>query len=174
MENKHNIYGLTNVYRSCYLSVKIKLLSLGVYVSKLDRSVFIWHKDNLEGMICAHVDDFLFSGSQLFIKNIVEPLVQTFTKGTHYSKAFKYLGLNLNQNDNPWNSWFSTSANNCRCESVYLVVMSAILNIKLANIFLSQIDFIKVLTGDVVLVNTLVNPEDKLNLTSHFLWAVSK
>ena len=75
---------------------------------------------------------------------------------------------------NPWNSWFSMSANNCRRESVYLVVMSAILNIMSANIFLSQIDFIKVLTGDVILVSTLVNPKHKVNLTSHSLWAVSK
>ena len=65
-------------------------------------------------------------------------------------------------------------ANNCQRESVYVVVMSAISNVTLANIFLSQIDFIRVLTGDVVLVSTFVNPKHKVNLTSHFLWAVSK
>ena len=40
---------------------------------------------------------FFPGGSQLFIKNVVEPLGQGFTIGIHYSKAFKYLGLNLNQ-----------------------------------------------------------------------------
>ena len=63
---------------------------------------------------------------------------------------------------------------NCQRESVYLVVTSAMSNITLANIFLSQIEFIKVLTGDVVLVSMLVKAKHKVNLTSHFLWAVSK
>ena len=75
-------------------------MSLGVSIGKLHPSVFIWHnEDTLEDVICAHVDDFLFGGSQLFTKNIVEALGQVFTIGTHYSKAFKYLGLNLNQDD---------------------------------------------------------------------------
>ena len=49
--------------------------------------------------MCAHIDDFLFVESYLFTKNIIEPLGQTFTIGTHYSNTFKYLGLNLNQVD---------------------------------------------------------------------------
>ena len=32
----------------------------------------------------------------MFIKNIIEPLGQAFTIGTHYSKAFKYPVLNIN------------------------------------------------------------------------------
>ena len=51
----------------------------------------------LEGVMCTNLDDVLFGGSQLFIKNIIGPLGQTFTIGTHYLKALKYLGLNLNQ-----------------------------------------------------------------------------
>ena len=44
-------------------------------------------------------------------------------------------------------------ANNCQCKLVNLVVMSAILNIMSANIFLSQIDFIKVLMGEIALIS---------------------
>ena len=57
------IYGLTDASRSWYISVRDKLLSLGVRVSKLDPSVFIWHyKNKLGGVMCTHVDDFLFGG----------------------------------------------------------------------------------------------------------------
>ena len=44
--------------------------------------------------------DYLFGGSQLFINKIIESLGQAFTIGTHYSKAFKYFGLNLIQANN--------------------------------------------------------------------------
>ena len=42
------IYGLTDASRSWYISVKNKLLSLGVSINKFDPSVFIRHnQDNL-------------------------------------------------------------------------------------------------------------------------------
>ena len=44
--------------------------------------------------------DYLFGESQLFINKIIESLGQAFTIGTHYPKAFKYLGLNLKQANN--------------------------------------------------------------------------
>ena len=78
---------------------------------------------------------------------------------------------------NPWNSRFSPSTNNFQRELVCLVVTWAISNITSANIFLSQIDFIKVLMGDVVLVSRLVNPKQKkptsscgLSANSYALW----
>ena len=80
--------------------LKNKSLSLEVSVSKLDSSVFVWHNEgNLKGVMCTHVDDFLFGGSQVFTKSVAEPLVQTSTIGAHYAKAFKYLELNQNQVD---------------------------------------------------------------------------
>ena len=69
MKLNTTIYRLTDASHSLYKSIKNKLF-LGVSVNKLDLSVFIWNnEDNLEVM-CANVDDFLFGGPQLSIKNI--------------------------------------------------------------------------------------------------------
>ena len=78
-------YWLTDACRSWPIIVKNKLLPLGVFVSKLDPSF---------RRCDVHTP---WWRSQLFIKNIIGPLGQTFTIGTHYLKALKYLGLNLNK-----------------------------------------------------------------------------
>ena len=55
------ICGIADASRSWCVNIKNKLLSLGVFVSELDPSVFIWHnKDNLESVMCVHVDEILF------------------------------------------------------------------------------------------------------------------
>ena len=84
--------------------------------------------------------------------------------------------LGLCSKTNPWNSEFTIFHVGKQLPTWIGLFgsQSAISNMKSANIFLSQIDFIKVLTRDVVLVSTLVNPKHKVNLTSHFLWAVRK
>lgn len=61
----------------------------------MDSSVLVWRNEgNFKDVMCTQVDDVLFGGSQLFTKSVAEPLVQTSTIGTHYSKAFKFLELN--------------------------------------------------------------------------------
>ena len=71
---------------------------MGATVCRSDPSVFVWHSDSeLIGILCTHVDDFLFVGTQFFIENIIAPLKQTFTIGTECCTAFKYLGLNITQ-----------------------------------------------------------------------------
>ena len=69
------IYGLTDASRSWHISIKNKLL---VSASKSDPSVFVWrNEDNLEGVMCVHVHEFLLGGCQLFIKNIAERLFRS-------------------------------------------------------------------------------------------------
>ena len=53
---------------------------------------------------------------------------------TKFCVFCQYFFIFIHRN-NPWTSRFSTLANSCWCESVYFVVMSAISNITLANIF---------------------------------------
>ena len=54
------IYGLTDASRSWHISIKNKLL---VSARKSDPSVFVWHnEDNLEGVMCVHVHEFLLGG----------------------------------------------------------------------------------------------------------------
>ena len=42
-------------------------------------SIYLKYEDNLEGVMCTNVDDFLFGGLKLLIKNINETLGQAFT-----------------------------------------------------------------------------------------------
>ena len=42
-------------------------MGLGAIVCKSDPPVFIWHNQSkVNRLLCTHVDDFLFGGTQLF------------------------------------------------------------------------------------------------------------
>ena len=50
-----------------------------VKCSKYDPAVFYWHHNGeLHGIICTHVDDFLFGGTNEFILNVMNPIKQKF------------------------------------------------------------------------------------------------
>ena len=56
-------------------------------ISQSDPSVFVWHSNAmLDGILCTHVDDFLFGGTQIFLENIIAPLKQIFTIGENIVK----------------------------------------------------------------------------------------
>ena len=47
--------------------------------SKYDKAIVYWKKDAvLQGIIACHVDDFIFSGTALFMDNVVKSLKQKF------------------------------------------------------------------------------------------------
>ena len=92
------IYGLNDASRSWYLSVKNKLINLGTKLCKSDPAVFTWHfNGKFSGILCTHVDDFLFGGNEHFINKVINPLKSIFTIGSEFCTAFKYLGLNITQ-----------------------------------------------------------------------------
>lgn len=94
------IYGLSDASRSWYINVKNELINLGTKLCQSDPAVFSWHFNaKLSGILCTHVDDFLFGGNEHFINNVIKPLKSTFTIGSEFCTAFKYLGLNINQLD---------------------------------------------------------------------------
>ena len=73
-------------------------MHFGMKPSKNDPSLFMCFRNNkLEGILCAHVDDFLYGGSHEFYKTVIDPLRKTFTIGSEFNDSFKYLGLNLKQ-----------------------------------------------------------------------------
>ena len=93
---KKTVYGLSDAARQWYLRVRQELLNLGMSTASLDPALFSWHtNDQLEGVICLYVDDFLWAGSPLFKAQIVDRLSDLFLIGTAASKAFKYVGLNI-------------------------------------------------------------------------------
>ena len=68
------IYGLNDASRSWYLNVKKELIGLGTIVCKSDPVVFIWYNQpKVNGLLCTHVDEFFFGGTELF--KIVQMLI---------------------------------------------------------------------------------------------------
>ena len=93
------VYGLCDAARAWYLRVKKRLVSLSVRMCSLDNSLFRWYNNGkLEGVICIHVDDFLYCGTQEFEECIITKLREEFLVGNSASGSFKYLGLNVMSN----------------------------------------------------------------------------
>ena len=81
--------------------MKEKFIELGAKPSKYDPAVFIWHQNGtLKGILCAHVGDFLFGGTQEFLDNVINPVREKFLVRSQYITPFRYLGLNIQQLDN--------------------------------------------------------------------------
>ena len=94
------IYGLNDAPRSWYERVKEVLLQLGGVVSAYDSAVYLWHNHGiLCGMLVSHVDDFAFCGDKSFEKNVIGGLRKIFRISTHDYGSFKYVGLDVFQDD---------------------------------------------------------------------------
>ena len=77
--------------KSVSLSSKLKM-------SKGDPSIFCYYKNGkLSGIVAIHVDDFLWAGDVSFSKNIIPAFYKIFIIGKTSKNAFRYLGLELNQ-----------------------------------------------------------------------------
>ena len=97
---RKTIYGLGDAARQWYLRVKDELSRLGVAICSLDAGVFYWRNNGeISGVICLYVDDFLWAGTDVFKTSIVDKLGEMFQIGSRASKAFKYIGLNIDENE---------------------------------------------------------------------------
>ena len=66
--------------------------------SKFDDVIFYCLSNRkLKGLLCCHVDDFVWSGSVNFEKQIINVLKETFSESSQESETFKYLGLYIDQ-----------------------------------------------------------------------------
>ena len=75
------------------ISKKEVLEKVGARKSKSDDSIFYWYRndnDKLEGILSCQVDDFVYGGTNNFIKEVINVLKQTFLIS---SAECKYLGL---------------------------------------------------------------------------------
>ena len=79
-------------------SVKEVLLKAGAEKHKLDDSIFFWHRNGkVQGLICCHVDDFFWGGTNNFEKTVIQKLNESFVTSPEELESFKYLGLNIVQ-----------------------------------------------------------------------------
>ena len=92
------VYGLADVSRYWYLSVKNELLKLNASTSKSDPRFFYWKENNkLIGFIICPVDDIIWAGSELFKCNIISKLKTTFEFGTESSEIFMHVGSHITE-----------------------------------------------------------------------------
>ena len=76
---------------------KKELIKLGAKCSKYDPAFFYWHHNQeLHGIICTHVDDSLFGGTDEFMSNVINLIKEKFVIGSECHTAFKYIGLSVN------------------------------------------------------------------------------
>ena len=69
----------------------------------VDYGIFTWYDNqNLSGVLLTHVDDFLYAGTTSFIRKVIEPLCKQFEISHQLTKAFKYIGLNTEQNSDEY------------------------------------------------------------------------
>ena len=93
---KKTIYGLGNVTRAWYLKLKEVLLEAETKISKLDPAFFYLNADaELLGIVCIHVDDIFWSGTEKFASKFVESIKESFSIWAYNADTFKYIGLNI-------------------------------------------------------------------------------
>ena len=97
---KTAVYGLVDASRAWYLTVTDELTSQGAKCSIYDNALFYWRNcGKLEGIVCCHVDDFLFSGSQLFHDKVICHLRNQFSLGNERDSSMIYTGIEMLQSD---------------------------------------------------------------------------
>ena len=98
------VYGLSDASRNWYIRVKEELLRVGVGCCRYDPGLFYWHSDGkIHGIITIHVDDLLWGGTKLFEEVVINAFKQRFKIGKECCTAFKYLGLQIIQENNSIN-----------------------------------------------------------------------
>ena len=90
------VYGLCDAPRTWYLSVKEELINTGGVKSRYDDTIFYWHKNQLlQGILLSHEDDFSWSRTEWFKKNIIDHIREKFAISKEETQVFRCLGLNI-------------------------------------------------------------------------------
>ena len=69
-------------------------------MSKYDSAMFVWKKEKrLDGILVIHVDDFAYAGNTQWIEQVIDTFKQKFKISAQAHGCFKYIGLNVHQDD---------------------------------------------------------------------------
>ena len=82
------VYGFNDASRYWYLRVREELGKAGCKCSKADPSVFYYFTQDLEGLLIAHVDDFMWSGTENFRIAVIERLKNIFKISVENTATF--------------------------------------------------------------------------------------
>ena len=95
---KKPVYGLSDASRAWYLKASEEIKSQGATNSAYDNALFYLRNDtDLEGLICSHVDDFFFNGSQLFHTEIIDHLRNEFSLSQESFDQMSFIGIEISQ-----------------------------------------------------------------------------
>ena len=97
---KKTVYGLKDAAKAWYTKVVKTIEELGGMRSRLEPNIFYWKRgENLNGMLCTHVDDFCYGGTESFLEETIGRLREKLQVGEQESKKFKYIGVNVEQKE---------------------------------------------------------------------------
>ena len=98
---KKCVYGLKDASRAWFLRVyKVLVEDLKMQNIMLDEAVFVWKPgDRVEGLVCLHVDDLIWVGTDNFRVSVISKFANMFQISQQSVTAFKYLGLHISQNE---------------------------------------------------------------------------
>ena len=98
---KRCIYGLNDAPREWYNKMTDELMELGAVRSKLDNAMFMWYSETSEivGHLVSHVDDFVYTGTAMWLRDVIDMIKKRFNISSECHGTFKYLGLNVNQTE---------------------------------------------------------------------------
>lgn len=95
---KKNVYGLNDAARAWYFKVREVLVKLKMSVCSVDSALFYWLQGGeLSGLICVHVDDIFWAGTETFRSCVIDALCRTFSVGSSSTGSFKYIGINIEE-----------------------------------------------------------------------------
>lgn len=97
---KKTVYGLKDAAKAWYSKVLKVVEELGGERSRLEPNVFFWKKaGQLNGILCSHVDDFCYGGTESFLRETIGKLREKLKVGEQESKSFKYIGVAVEQEE---------------------------------------------------------------------------
>ena len=92
------VYGLCDTPSAWYLSLNEESINMGGVKSRYDGAVFFWHNNQLlQGILSSHVDNFFWSGTEWFQKNIIDHSRKKYTINKKETQALRYLSLTIAQ-----------------------------------------------------------------------------
>lgn len=93
---KKNVYGLNDAARAWYFKLRDVLVCAGMKICDVDPALFYCiSSDNLSGLICVHVDDLMWAGTQAFAKDVISKVHQNFCIGSSDTEFFKFVGIDI-------------------------------------------------------------------------------
>ena len=98
---KKPVYGLQDAPRQWYLRVKDELVKSGLQVFSFEPALFVLKKNELcLGVICLHVDDFLYAGTNEFEESVIKSVVcKEFIVGCMETCPLLFTGLKISHQD---------------------------------------------------------------------------